>query len=194
MFQQDVTTPTNRSPRSPGSDRARPQIILIFAVVGIALLTFVAGFVFLRPRHGPIESVAVLPFSNGSSDPNAEYLSDGISESLINELSQVPNLRVMARSTVFRYKGKGADPQKIGNDLHVQAVLSGRLLQQGDVLIVQAELMDVKTGVQIWGGAVQPQCGKCTCAARRSFQGNHREAAAEIDRRGEAAPSQAQHE
>jgi DNA-binding winged helix-turn-helix (wHTH) protein len=69
MFQQDDTEPTNRSPRSPGSDRARPQIILITAVVGIALLTFGAGFVFLRPQHGPIESVAVLPFSNGSSDP-----------------------------------------------------------------------------------------------------------------------------
>jgi TolB-like protein/cytochrome c-type biogenesis protein CcmH/NrfG len=96
--------------------------------------------------------VAVLPFSNGSSDSNAEYLSDGITESLINNLSQLPNLRVMARSTVFRYKAKDIDPQKIGNDLHVQAVLSGRLLQQGNVLIIQAELMDVKTGVQLWGG------------------------------------------
>ena len=70
----------------------------------------------------------------------------------INNLSQLPNLRVMARSTVFRYKGKDTDPQKIGNDLHVQAVLSGRLLQQGNVLIIQAELMDVKTGAQLWGG------------------------------------------
>jgi TolB-like protein/cytochrome c-type biogenesis protein CcmH/NrfG len=79
-------------------------------------------------------------------------LSDGITESLINNLSQLPNLRVMARSTVFRYKGKDIDPQKIGNDLHVQAVLSGRLLQQGNVLVIQAELMDVKTGTQLWGG------------------------------------------
>jgi TolB-like protein/Flp pilus assembly protein TadD len=96
--------------------------------------------------------VAVLPFVNASSDSNAEYLSDGITESLINNLSQLPNLRVMARSTVFRYKGKDTDPQKIGNDLRVQAVLSGRLLQQGNVLIIQAELMDVKTGTQLWGG------------------------------------------
>src|SRR5271168_501627 len=92
------------------------------------------------------------PFRNASSDSNAEYLSDGITESLINNLSQLPNLRVMARSTVFRYKGKDSDPQKIGNDLHVQAVLSGRLVQQGNVLVIQAELMDVKTGVQLWGG------------------------------------------
>jgi TolB-like protein/Tfp pilus assembly protein PilF len=79
-------------------------------------------------------------------------LSDGITESLINNLAQLPNLRVMARSTVFRYKGKGTDPQEIGNELHVQAVLSGRLLQQGNMLIIQAELMDVKTGAQLWGG------------------------------------------
>jgi TolB-like protein/Tfp pilus assembly protein PilF len=96
--------------------------------------------------------VAVLPFANGSSDSNADYLSDGITESLINNLSQLPNLHVMARSTVFRYKGKDADPQTVGNDLHVRAVLSGRLLQQGNTLIVQAELMDVRTGAQIWGG------------------------------------------
>ena len=96
--------------------------------------------------------MAVLPFSNGSSDSNAEYLSDGITESLINNLSQLPNLRVMACSTVFRYRGKDTDPQKIGNDLHVEAVLSGRLLQQGNMLIIHAELMDVKTGAQLWGG------------------------------------------
>lgn len=79
-------------------------------------------------------------------------MSDGITESLINNLSQLPNLRVMARSTMFRYKGKEADPQKVGQDLGVRAVLSGRLLQRGDTLIVQAELMDVAKGSQLWGG------------------------------------------
>ena len=149
---QADTAPTNGSPYSPGYDRVRLRIGFVTALVAIALLTVAAWFAFFRPRHGAIESVAVLPFSNGSSDSNAEYLSDGITESLINNLSQLPNLRVMARSTVFRYKANDADPQKIGNDLHVQAVLSGRLLQQGNVLIIQAELMDVKTGVQLWGG------------------------------------------
>jgi len=149
---QADTVPTNGSPYSPGYDRVRLRIGFVTALVAIALLTVAAWFAFFRPRHGAIESVAVLPFSNGSSDSNAEYLSDGITESLINNLSQLPNLRVMARSTVFRYKANDADPQKIGNDLHVQAVLSGRLLQQGNVLIIQAELMDVKTGVQLWGG------------------------------------------
>jgi TolB-like protein/DNA-binding winged helix-turn-helix (wHTH) protein/Tfp pilus assembly protein PilF len=149
---QAEAVPANGSPRSPGFDRVRLRIGFLIAIVAIALLTVAAWFAFFRPRDGAIESVAVLPFSNGSSDSNAEYLSDGITESIINNLSQLPNLRVMARSTVFRYKAKDADPQKIGNDLHVQAVLSGRLLQQGNVLIIQVELMDVKTGMQLWGG------------------------------------------
>jgi len=149
---QADAVPTNGRPHSPSYGRARLRIGFLIAIVAIALLTLAAWFAFFRPRAGAIESVAVLPFSNGSSDSNAEYLSDGITESLINNLSQLPNLRVMARSTVFRYKAKDIDPQKIGNDLHVQAVLSGRLLQQGNVLIIQAELMDVKTGVQLWGG------------------------------------------
>ena len=149
---QPDAVPTSGSANAAAFNRARPRIGLVIVIVAIALLTLGTWFAFFRPRNNAIESVAVLPFSNGSSDSNAEYLSDGITESLINNLSQLPNLRVMARSTVFRYKAKDADPQKIGNDLHVQAVLSGRLLQQGNVLIIQAELMDVKTGTQLWGG------------------------------------------
>jgi TolB-like protein/DNA-binding winged helix-turn-helix (wHTH) protein/Tfp pilus assembly protein PilF len=117
-------------------------------VAALGLAIWLAAF---RIKADVIDSLAVLPFGS-SSDPDAEYLSDGITESLINNLSQLPNVRVMARSTVFRYKGKDADPQKAGNDLHVHAVLSGRLLQHGNTLIVQAELMDVTTGSQIWGG------------------------------------------
>jgi TolB-like protein/DNA-binding winged helix-turn-helix (wHTH) protein/Flp pilus assembly protein TadD len=149
---QDNAVPTNRSRHLPSFGRARARIGFAIAIIGLGLLTLAAWFFFLRPRDGAIQSLAVLPFVNASSDSNAEYLSDGITESLINNLSQLPNLRVMARSTVFRYKGKDSDPQKIGNDLHVQAVLSGRLLQQGNVLVIQAELMDVKTGTQLWGG------------------------------------------
>src|SRR5258708_7708800 len=118
------------------------------------------GYRFVAPvdaaplgRHQEaIESVAVLPFANDSADPDGEYLSDGITETLINNLSQIWNLRVVARSTVFRYKGKDIDPQKAGNDLHVRAVVSGRLLQRGNTLIVRAELMNVATGGQLWGG------------------------------------------
>jgi TolB-like protein/Tfp pilus assembly protein PilF len=118
------------------------------------------GYRFIAPvnavipeRHqDAIESIAVLPFANDSADADAEYLSDGITETLINNLSQIWNLRVVARSTVFRYKGKEADPQKAGSDLRVRAVVSGRLLQHGSTLIVRAELMDVATGTQLWGG------------------------------------------
>jgi TolB-like protein/DNA-binding winged helix-turn-helix (wHTH) protein/Tfp pilus assembly protein PilF len=149
---QDNGVPTNRSRHLPSFGRARARIGFAIAIIGLGLLTLAAWFFFLRLRDGAIQSLAVLPFVNASSDSNAEYLSDGITESLINTLSQLPNLRVMARSTVFRYKGKNTDPQKIGNDLRVQAVLSGRLLQQGNVLVIQAELMDVKTGTQLWGG------------------------------------------
>jgi TolB-like protein/DNA-binding winged helix-turn-helix (wHTH) protein/Tfp pilus assembly protein PilF len=149
---QDDAVSTNRSRHLPSFGQARARIGFAITIIILGLLALAAWFFFLRPRDGAIQSVAVLPFINASADSNAEYLSDGITESLINNLSQLPNLRVMARSTVFRYKGKDIDPQKIGNDLNVQAVLSGRLLQQGNVLVIQAELMDVKTGTQLWGG------------------------------------------
>jgi serine/threonine protein kinase/Tfp pilus assembly protein PilF len=104
------------------------------------------------PRSGKaIDSIAVLPFENASADPNAEYLSDGITESLISSLSHLPKLRVMARSTVFRYKGQVPDPQKVGRDLNVSTVLTGRVVQRGDVLIIGTELVDVANGSRRWG-------------------------------------------
>ena len=98
-----------------------------------------------------IESIAVLPFENASADPNAEYLSDGITESLISSLSHLPKLRVMARSTVFRYKGQVLDAQKVGRDLNARTVLTGRVVQRGDALIIGTELVDVENGWRLWG-------------------------------------------
>src|SRR5436190_4109010 len=98
-----------------------------------------------------INSLAVLPFINASADPNAEYLSDGITESVISHLSQLTQLKVMAGSTVFRYKGRVDDPQGIGRELQVRAVLLGRVLQLGEKLIIRTELIDVADGSQIWG-------------------------------------------
>lgn len=96
--------------------------------------------------------MAVLPFVNASGDPNTQYLSDGITESLIHNLSQLPSLPVLARSTMFRYKGKAVEPQKVGQNLRVRAVVSGRLVERGDIVVVQVELVDVAKGSQLWGG------------------------------------------
>jgi len=98
-----------------------------------------------------IDSLAVLPFENASGDPEHEYLSDGITASLINTLATVPKLRVMAQSTVFRYKGHQIDPQTIGRELNVRAVLTGKMMQSGGSLRIGAELVDVATGSQLWG-------------------------------------------
>jgi serine/threonine protein kinase/tetratricopeptide (TPR) repeat protein len=99
-----------------------------------------------------IDSLAVLPFENASRDPEHEYLSDGIAGSLINTLATIPKLRVMAQSTVFRYKGRAIDPQVVGRELNVRAVLTGRIMQSGGALRIGTELVDVQTGSQLWGG------------------------------------------
>jgi len=104
-----------------------------------------------RVSKKPIDSLAVLPFENLSRDAEREYLSDGITGSLINVLATVPKLRVMAQSTVFRYKGHSLDPQSIGSELNVRAVLTGRIMQSGGSLRIGAELVDVATGSQLWG-------------------------------------------
>ena len=98
-----------------------------------------------------VGSLAVLPFENAGGDPEHEYLSDGITGSLINILARLPKLRVMAQSTVSRYKGREIDPQAIGRELNVRAVLTGRIMQRGRSLRVGTELVDVVTGSQLWG-------------------------------------------
>jgi serine/threonine-protein kinase len=118
--------------------------LLLLALAFIAFQTY-------KPAAGStaINSLAVLPFAN--SDPSSEYLSDGITESLIESLSRVPNLKVKSRSTVFHYKGGEADPKKIGRELGVHALLSGRVVQTGDNLEVSVELIDVRDDSHIWG-------------------------------------------
>jgi serine/threonine protein kinase/tetratricopeptide (TPR) repeat protein len=107
----------------------------------------------LRPQRVSkiIDSLAVLPFENASGDPERGYLSDGITGTLINTLATIPKLRVMAQSTVFRYKGREIDPQTIGRELNVRAVLTGRIMQGGGSLRCWSELVDVATGSQLWG-------------------------------------------
>jgi serine/threonine protein kinase/tetratricopeptide (TPR) repeat protein len=104
-----------------------------------------------RTSKKSIDSIAVLPLANAMKDPESEYLSDGITEGIINKLSQLPKLKVMARSTVFRYKGRDADAQTVGRELHVRAVLSGRLQHIGDRIVISVELVDSLDGAQRWG-------------------------------------------
>jgi serine/threonine protein kinase len=110
-------------------------------------------------RSKVIDSLAVLPFENTSRDPEHEYLSDGIAGSLINILATIPKLRVMAQSTVFRYRVRAMDPQTVGRELNVRAVLAGRIMQSGGSLRIGAELVDVATGTQLWGAQYDRQPG-----------------------------------
>jgi len=124
----------------------------VYVLLAVALLTASGVGVFrLATRNKVIDSVAVLPFANAGTDPNTEYLSDGITENLINRLSQLPALRVVPRSTVFRYKRQEIDPQAAGRALGVRAVIAGRVVQRDDTLSIQMELIDVVNESQLWG-------------------------------------------
>ncbi len=164
----DVRTDVKRLKRDTDSGRSAPVSVAAAAVrfrpgwrskialavsafALLALLVVAAWFYSLRRGREVIDSVAVLPFANASSDAGMDYLSDGITESLINSLSKLPRLRVVPRTTVFRYKRQGVDPEKAGRDLKVRAVLTGRVAQRGDTLTIQAELVDVANDSQLWG-------------------------------------------
>jgi serine/threonine protein kinase/Tfp pilus assembly protein PilF len=130
--------------------RTKPMLVI---AAGVALLTLViyilaAG---VLGRNAPMGSVAVLPFVNASGDPQSEYLSDGISDSITDSLSQLPQVQVAARSKAFRYKGKSVDPLLAGRELKVRGVVTGRVFLRGDTLVIRAELTDVKKATQIWG-------------------------------------------
>jgi serine/threonine-protein kinase len=123
--------------------------------LALALALGIAGLgPALHRRAAPgkaVDSIAVLPLANAMNDADMDYLADGVTESIINSLSHLPQLRVMARSTVFTYKGRSVDPRRVGADLNVRAVLTGRVLQQGERLIVAAELVDARDGSRLWG-------------------------------------------
>ncbi len=122
----------------------------VWAACAVAVLALAAGLYLLRGRPAT-DSVAVLPFASAGSDPNTEYLSDGLAEQLINSLSQLPQLRVIARTTAFTYKDKPIDPAKVGKDLRVRTVLMGKVVQRGDSLMVQVDLVGTEDGSELWG-------------------------------------------
>jgi TolB-like protein/Tfp pilus assembly protein PilF len=131
--------------------RVRRWTALGVGVVALAAVLAVVWLLVSKARVKPINSVAVLPFVNASGNPDAEYLSDGVAESLIDSLSQLPNLRVKSRSATFRYKGKDSDPQAVGHDLGVQAVLTGRVVERGGDLVISTELVDARDNSHLWG-------------------------------------------
>lgn len=148
-------TPGNRGrPAIDKADRApdRSQLIKAVSVFAVAALLVIAGSVFyFGGSPGQIRSLAVLPLENSTGNPDAEYMSDGLTESLINSLSRLPQIRVIPRTTAFRYKHKDYSPQQLGRELGVDAVMTGRVTRQGDDLVVQTELISTVDGSQFWG-------------------------------------------
>ena len=129
----------------------RPLLILtiLFAMAGLG--GYAAYRYLKRPTGAQINSIAVLPFQNMSADANAEYLSDGMTENLINRLSKLSGLRVASRSSSFRYKGTDQDAVRVGGEMNVNAVLTGSIKQLGEQLIIEVSLDDVRTDQHIWG-------------------------------------------
>jgi TolB-like protein/Tfp pilus assembly protein PilF len=142
--------------RVPATRKRGGRIWLAVGFVGLLVLA-TAAVVWLReslapsPEETRLASIAVLPFVNETGDPDAEYLSDGVTETLISQLSRLEDLKVMARNTVFRYKGADIDPQGAGREMGVAAVLMGRVDRRGDTLVIGTELIDVAEGTQLWG-------------------------------------------
>jgi serine/threonine-protein kinase len=150
--QNETVTDRATVPSSAGITVGRPRW-LSYGVWGVFITLALVGAVLfvINSRRRPINSVAILPFVNDSKDPNAEYLSDGLTESIINSLSQLPNLRVMSRNAAFRFKGSNLDPLDAGRNLNVGAVLTGRLVKLDDNLVIKTELIKVEDGSQLWG-------------------------------------------
>jgi len=146
-------------PASPDQTLKRRKLSAVFAAC-IAAIGLAIGASYVRSgRTAQIDSIAVLPFTNGGGDANTDYLSDGITESLIGNLAHVPQLKVKSRNSVFHYKGKDVDVQRAGNELGVAALVSGRVIPHGDNVEVSAELTEVRDNTEIWG---QHYSGKST--------------------------------
>ncbi len=148
----EAVLPTGSGDTTRNTGGLDKRLLAIPALLAIIVFGGYFGYRYVS-SGGPnrIESIAVMPFVNVSGDPNAEYLSDGITESIINSLSQLPNLGVIARNSVFRYKGKDIDAVAAGRELNVRALLTGRVIQRGDNLSINVELVDTNNNHQLWG-------------------------------------------
>lgn len=153
--QINTTDETAILPGVAGDTKANPRVLdrrlLAIPLLAIIVLGGFFGYRYLTANNKQIESIAVMPFVNESGNADVDYLSDGMAETLINSLSQIPYLNVKARSLVFRYKGKDIDPKKAASELGVQAILTGRVARRGDQLTLSVELIDAQTENTIWG-------------------------------------------
>lgn len=147
MTALNLSTPRNRKRRNA----ALGLLAIAILIVAVAIPTVVIRNARSGTTSKTIESVAVLPFNNLSNDPELDYLSEGLTENLINRLSQVSRLKIIAHNSVFRYKGKQVDPQTVGGELGVQAILIGRLEARGGELSISGELVDARDGTHLWG-------------------------------------------
>ena len=151
-IESSPVVPIQNTTSQPGGVKRTPFYALAAGLVVIGII----GLVYFTGRGttgeaSPIGSIAVLPFVDESSDPDAEYINDKIAESLINSLSKLPQLRVVPRSVVAGYKGRDIDPRKIGQELNVRAVVTGRMRRHGDIISIQADLIDLQNVAQLWG-------------------------------------------
>ncbi len=146
------TIPEEKAPSSISTEPRTTWTFFKYKLPAVILALVVGAIIFyFTSSPAPINSVAILPFVNDSKDPNAEYLSDGLTESIINSLSQLPNLRVMSRNAAFRFKTANVDPVEAGRSLNVGAVLTGRLVKLEDRFVIKTELIKVSDGSQLWG-------------------------------------------
>lgn len=130
----------------------RHKTAAVVAIIGLACAVAIFTYkYFTRVDSAAIHSVAVLPFANLSNDPNIEYIADGMAENLINNLTELPQLKVIARSSAFKYKGKQVDPEEVARALGVAAVVTGRIIQRGENLEISVELTNTTDGTQMWG-------------------------------------------
>jgi TolB-like protein/Tfp pilus assembly protein PilF len=156
-FEQSLNAAITRLRHVLGDSPENPRFIETMARRGYRFIAPASVPEYQPPAYS-IRSIAVLPFENATSDPDADYLVDGITEAAINSVSRLPGMRVLARSTVFRYRGKTGDGRALGRKLNVGAVLLGRASKRGDELVIRTELVDVQNGWLIWGGRIS--CGQ----------------------------------
>jgi serine/threonine protein kinase/tetratricopeptide (TPR) repeat protein len=149
--QTAISTEPLTSPPIRGDARRHSRLRMLAAAVALAALVLAVGAVFRILKPPASDSVAVLPFENRMHDPDMEYLTEGITESLINDLSRIPTLRVSARGSVYRYDSAKVDPLRAGRELHVGRVVFGSVSRRGEELLIEAELIDVRSGDRLWG-------------------------------------------